>query len=115
MIVSLNINEIEIEYAMPSMCLWLRRHRCRWRLNCKGPKLGFSVGAESAGANPGPICHGLGIDLPTITDANALLGRLDIEQFHRKKHQPERIKSFSIENRRPSGVDASTHRRFTDG
>ena len=38
------------------------------------------VGPESAGADPGPICFGRG-DLPTVTDANLLLGRLDPESF----------------------------------
>jgi N-methylhydantoinase A len=32
------------------------------------------VGPESAGANPGPACYGRGV-LPTVTDANLLLGR----------------------------------------
>ena len=31
---------------------------------------------ESAGAIPGPACYGRGGDLPTVTDANLLLGRL---------------------------------------
>jgi N-methylhydantoinase A len=38
------------------------------------------VGPESAGADPGPICYGRG-HLPTVTDANLLLGRLRPEQF----------------------------------
>jgi N-methylhydantoinase A len=38
------------------------------------------VGPESAGADPGPICYGCG-ELPTVTDANLLLGRLDPEFF----------------------------------
>ena len=38
------------------------------------------VGPESAGSEPGPVCFGRGI-LPTVTDANLLLGRLDEEQF----------------------------------
>jgi N-methylhydantoinase A len=38
------------------------------------------VGPESAGAEPGPICFGRG-NLPTVTDANLLLGRLDAESF----------------------------------
>jgi N-methylhydantoinase A len=38
------------------------------------------VGPESAGADPGPICFGRGI-MPTVTDANLLLGRLDSESF----------------------------------
>jgi N-methylhydantoinase A len=34
------------------------------------------VGPESAGADPGPACYGRGGELPTVTDANLLLGRL---------------------------------------
>jgi N-methylhydantoinase A len=34
------------------------------------------VGPESAGANPGPACYGLGGTSATVTDANLLLGRL---------------------------------------
>ena len=33
------------------------------------------VGPESAGANPGPACYGRG-ELPTVTDANVVLGRI---------------------------------------
>ena len=35
------------------------------------------VGPESAGASPGPICYGRGGAAPTVTDANAVLGRID--------------------------------------
>ncbi len=35
------------------------------------------VGPFSAGAVPGPACYGLGGTMPTITDANLLLGRLE--------------------------------------
>lgn len=38
------------------------------------------VGPESAGADPGPICYGRG-ELPTVTDANLLLGRIDSDFF----------------------------------
>ena len=34
------------------------------------------VGPHSAGAHPGPACYGRGGTLPTVTDANLLLGRL---------------------------------------
>jgi N-methylhydantoinase A len=34
------------------------------------------VGPESAGAEPGPACYGMGGAEPTVTDANLLLGRL---------------------------------------
>jgi N-methylhydantoinase A len=38
------------------------------------------VGPESAGAEPGPICYGRGIQ-PTVTDANLILGRLQPHRF----------------------------------
>lgn len=38
------------------------------------------VGPESAGADPGPICYGRGLQ-PTVTDANLLLGRLQPAKF----------------------------------
>ena len=39
------------------------------------------VGPESAGANPGPAVYGLGGARVTLSDANAILGRLDAERF----------------------------------
>jgi N-methylhydantoinase A len=36
----------------------------------------LKVGPQSAGADPGPACYGRGGDLPTVTDANLVLGRL---------------------------------------
>ena len=39
------------------------------------------VGPRSAGANPGPVCYGLGGTTPTITDANVVLGRLNPSFF----------------------------------
>lgn len=39
------------------------------------------VGPESAGANPGPIVYGLGGRDVTVSDANAVLGRLDSDHF----------------------------------
>jgi N-methylhydantoinase A len=56
------------------------------------------VGPESAGADPGPICYGRGVQ-PTVTDANLLLGRLlparflggefslDLERTRRVTHE----------------------------
>jgi N-methylhydantoinase A len=39
------------------------------------------VGPQSAGAEPGPVCYGLGGQEPTITDANLVLGRLSADRF----------------------------------
>ncbi len=43
------------------------------RLDAGGALL---VGPESAGARPGPACYGHGGRLPTVTDANLVLGRI---------------------------------------
>ena len=37
------------------------------------------VGPESAGADPGPACYGLGGDRPTLTDALVVLGYLNAD------------------------------------
>lgn len=41
----------------------------------------FRVGPASAGADPGPAAYGRGGDLPTVTDANLVLGRLAPRNF----------------------------------
>jgi N-methylhydantoinase A len=41
----------------------------------------MKVGPRSAGANPGPVCYGLGGCEPTVTDADLVLGRLDPDYF----------------------------------
>ncbi len=37
----------------------------------------MQIGPESAGAHPGPVCYGKGGTIPTITDANVVLGYLN--------------------------------------
>jgi N-methylhydantoinase A len=37
----------------------------------------LTVGPESAGSDPGPVCYGLGNTRPTVTDANLILGRIN--------------------------------------
>jgi N-methylhydantoinase A len=39
------------------------------------------MGPQSAGADPGPACYGLGGELPTCTDADLILGYLDPDSF----------------------------------
>ena len=41
----------------------------------------FRVGPESAGADPGPVCYGRGGTVPTVTDADLVLGYLDPDNF----------------------------------
>jgi len=41
----------------------------------------LSVGPDSAGAFPGPVCYGRGGAVPTVTDAQLVLGYLDPHNF----------------------------------
>jgi N-methylhydantoinase A len=43
------------------------------------PGGGLRVGPESSGAAPGPVCYGRGGTVPTVTDANVVLGFLNPE------------------------------------
>jgi len=45
------------------------------------PQGRLHVGPRSAGSTPGPACYGRGGQIPTITDANLLLGRLNPDRF----------------------------------
>ena len=42
----------------------------------------IAIGPQSAGADPGPMCYGMGGTEPTITDANVVLGYLDPNWFN---------------------------------
>ncbi len=45
-------------------------------------KLGrITVGPDSAGSMPGPVCYGRGGTEPTVTDANVTLGKIDPQFF----------------------------------
>ncbi|MEA2491085.1 MAG: N-methylhydantoinase [Acidobacteriota bacterium] len=46
----------------------------------------LQVGPQSAGSVPGPICYGFGGTQPTVTDANAVLRRLNPEMFFAGRH-----------------------------
>jgi N-methylhydantoinase A len=41
----------------------------------------IAVGPDSAGANPGPACYASGGTQPTVTDADVVLGRIDLARF----------------------------------
>jgi N-methylhydantoinase A len=40
-----------------------------------------TVGPQSAGSTPGPVCYGRGGKIPTVTDADLILGYLDGDNF----------------------------------
>ncbi|MDN5925676.1 MAG: hydantoinase/oxoprolinase family protein [Hyphomicrobiales bacterium] len=77
-------NEIEIEYAMPIHVPMVDVRT----VGAGGGSIArvddsglLSVGPQSAGASPGPICYGRGGAEPTISDANLLLGRLNARKL----------------------------------
>ena len=76
-------NEIEIEYGLPVHVPLVDVRTVGAgggsiaRVDAGGL---LAVGPESAGATPGPIVYGRGGERPTITDANAILGRLDVAE-----------------------------------
>ncbi len=41
----------------------------------------IAVGPESAGSEPGPACYGRGGVQPAVTDANVVMGRIDVARF----------------------------------
>jgi N-methylhydantoinase A len=41
----------------------------------------ITVGPDSAGSSPGPVCYGLGGTEPAVTDANVVLGKIDPAYF----------------------------------
>ncbi len=43
----------------------------------------LTVGPDSAGSEPGPVCYGRGGSEPTVTDGDFITGRIDAERFAR--------------------------------
>jgi N-methylhydantoinase A len=78
------------------------------------PAGALQIGPESAGASPGPVCYDKGGEIPTITDANLLLGYLNPAYLvgGALKLNPERAKSvFAQKVAAPLGmsVEAAAH------
>src|SRR5271165_1767081 len=73
------------------------------------------VGPQSAGADPGPICYGRGLQ-PTVTDANLLLGRLPPDKFLGGSFvlDLERTRSLTAEWLKKQGSRLSLE-RFAEG
>src|SRR5919108_1205361 len=68
----------------------------------------LKVGPDSAGADPGPACYGLGGGEPTVTDADLILGYLDPHYFLGGKMALDRAKAAEAIHQRvaePLGVD----------
>lgn len=105
-------SEIEVEYAMPIHVPMVDVRTVGAgggsiaQVNSAGL---LEVGPESAGADPGPICYGKGGTLPTISDANMLLGRLNTDKLNAVKggvSVDDIAKVFQRSLGTPLGVDA---------
>src|SRR6188508_3870939 len=55
----------------------------------------MSVGPDSAGAFPGPVCYRRGGTVPTVTDAQLVLGYLDPENFAGGRMKLDRESAFN--------------------
>jgi N-methylhydantoinase A len=68
----------------------------------------LKVGPDSAGADPGPACYGLGGSAPTVTDADLLLGYLDPDYFLGGKMRLQRDRAEEAIHKQmaePLGID----------
>jgi N-methylhydantoinase A len=68
----------------------------------------IEVGPESAGAEPGPACYARGGELPSVTDADLVLGLLDPDYFlggEMKLDTKAAVKAIEIAVARPLGID----------
>jgi N-methylhydantoinase A len=68
----------------------------------------LKVGPDSAGADPGPACYGLGGSEPTVTDADLILGYLDPDYFLGGKMRLDRARAEEVIRKHvaePLGVD----------
>ena len=107
-------NEIELEYAMPIHVpmVDVRTIGAGGGSIAKVNDAGLlEVGPHSAGAEPGPICYGRGGNEPTISDANFLLGRLDVTKLKSVSQEVdiEHIRSIFREKLAdPLNIDAET-------
>ena len=54
----------------------------------------LTVGPDSAGAFPGPVCYGRGGKIPTVTDAQLVLGYLDPDNFAGGRMKLDRPAAF---------------------
>ena len=65
------------------------------------------VGPQSAGADPGPACYGLGGENPTVTDANVILGYLNPDFFLGGRVKLNRTLSEKVMGKisKPLGLD----------
>jgi len=56
----------------------------------------LKVGPQSAGADPGPACYNKGGTEPTLTDANYIMGKINLAKFLGDKYDIDIKKSYEV-------------------
>ncbi len=69
----------------------------------------LSVGPESAGADPGPVCYGKGGTIATVTDADVVLGYINPTNFLGGRITLDKKKSVEAVQRVADGVGLSLY------
>jgi N-methylhydantoinase A len=69
----------------------------------------LQVGPESAGADPGPACYGRGGEMPTVTDADVVLGYINPDNFLGGRIRLDRAKSVAAVQKVADGLGLSLH------
>jgi len=63
----------------------------------------LDLGPESAGSRPGPACYGNGGELPTLTDANVVLGYISPQTFLGGRMRLSRERAVEVVGRHVAG------------
>jgi N-methylhydantoinase A len=74
-------NTDQYEYFLPKVDLQAIGAGGGSLVRVKAETRTMTVGPDSAGAFPGPVCYGRGGEVPTVTDAQLVLGYLDPDNF----------------------------------
>jgi N-methylhydantoinase A len=74
-------NTDQYEYFLPKVDLQAIGAGGGSLVRVKADTRTMTVGPDSAGAFPGPVCYGRGGTVPTVTDAQLVLGYLDPDNF----------------------------------
>ncbi|MGH8738967.1 MAG: hydantoinase/oxoprolinase family protein, partial [Burkholderiales bacterium] len=69
----------------------------------------LQVGPESAGADPGPACYGKGGEMPTVTDADVVLGYINPDNFLGGRMRLDRAKAVAAVQKVADGLGLSLH------
>jgi len=67
----------------------------------------LAVGPESAGADPGPVCYGKGGRVPTVTDADVVLGYINPDNFLGGRIKLDKAKAVEAVQRVADGLGLS--------